>query len=177
MGVPADPFSTYRSGFEIRTYRPCRRLLMFHQISELGADRCWCAPPTSPTQAARRATGPSSVGLLAEGTQTGWIARSGGGYRTVPLPPLTLGYSPLAVDDTLHTLGGVERTISPACSTAPPSAGSTSTAKGRQGILTETTVPGTTNTTSAPGTPTAARDRPLRARRRGRDQPSTVRRR
>ena len=25
-----DPFSSYRSGFEIRTYRTCRRLLMFH---------------------------------------------------------------------------------------------------------------------------------------------------
>ena len=35
----ADPFSTFRSGFEVRTYRLCRRALMFHHFpAELGAD-------------------------------------------------------------------------------------------------------------------------------------------
>ena len=28
----ADPFSTFRSGFEVRTYRLCRRALMFHHF-------------------------------------------------------------------------------------------------------------------------------------------------
>src|SRR5262249_11115428 len=27
-----DPFSTYRAGFEIRTYRLCQRVLMFHHF-------------------------------------------------------------------------------------------------------------------------------------------------
>ena len=31
-----DPNSVYRSGFEVRTYRLCRRVLMFHRFSELG---------------------------------------------------------------------------------------------------------------------------------------------
>jgi len=30
--VRPDPFSVYRSGFEIRTYRRCRRILMFHNF-------------------------------------------------------------------------------------------------------------------------------------------------
>lgn len=30
-----DPFSTYRPGFEVRTYRLCRRVLLFHQFDEL----------------------------------------------------------------------------------------------------------------------------------------------
>lgn len=30
-----DPFSAYRSGFEIRTYRRCHRVLMFHRFEEL----------------------------------------------------------------------------------------------------------------------------------------------
>jgi RHS repeat-associated protein len=34
----SDPFSSYRAGFEIRTYRLCRRVLVFHQFPELGAD-------------------------------------------------------------------------------------------------------------------------------------------
>jgi RHS repeat-associated protein len=34
-----DPFSTFRAGFEIRTYRLCKRLLMFHKFTpELGSN-------------------------------------------------------------------------------------------------------------------------------------------
>lgn len=29
-----DPFSTYRAGFEVRTYRLCQRVLMFHDFAE-----------------------------------------------------------------------------------------------------------------------------------------------
>lgn len=36
--VRPDPFSTYRAGFEVRTYRRCRRVLMFHRIDELGVE-------------------------------------------------------------------------------------------------------------------------------------------
>jgi hypothetical protein len=36
-----DPFSSYRSGFEVRTYRLCRRVLMFHHFpTELGIADC-----------------------------------------------------------------------------------------------------------------------------------------
>ena len=35
-----DPFSTYRAGFEMRTYRLCRRVLMFHRMAELGGTPC-----------------------------------------------------------------------------------------------------------------------------------------
>ncbi|MCG8410661.1 MAG: hypothetical protein MI739_05175, partial [Bacteroidales bacterium] len=31
-----DPFSSYKAGFEIRTYRLCKRVLMFHKFDELG---------------------------------------------------------------------------------------------------------------------------------------------
>lgn len=33
-----DPFSTYRAGFEVRTYRRCRRVLMFHRFEELSPE-------------------------------------------------------------------------------------------------------------------------------------------
>lgn len=35
-----DSFSSYRSGFEVRTYRRCRRVMMFHRFPELGAEPC-----------------------------------------------------------------------------------------------------------------------------------------
>lgn len=39
--VRQDPFSTYRAGFEVRTYRLCRRVLMFHHFpQELGIKDC-----------------------------------------------------------------------------------------------------------------------------------------
>lgn len=38
--VRQDSFSSYRAGFEIRTYRLCRRVLMFHHFSELGVTPC-----------------------------------------------------------------------------------------------------------------------------------------
>jgi RHS repeat-associated protein len=39
--VRQDPFSTYRAGFEVRTYRLCRRVLMFHHFpNELGIQDC-----------------------------------------------------------------------------------------------------------------------------------------
>ena len=33
-----DPFSSYRAGFELRTYRRCCRVLMFHRFDELGTE-------------------------------------------------------------------------------------------------------------------------------------------
>src|SRR5207237_3741781 len=30
----------YRAGFEVRTYRRCRRVLMFHRFAELGDESC-----------------------------------------------------------------------------------------------------------------------------------------
>jgi len=34
--VRPDPFSAYRAGFEVRSYRRCQRVLMFHHFTELG---------------------------------------------------------------------------------------------------------------------------------------------
>jgi len=39
--VRTDPFSSYRAGFQVRTYRLCRRVLMFHHFPlELGVADC-----------------------------------------------------------------------------------------------------------------------------------------
>ncbi|MGS0688321.1 SpvB/TcaC N-terminal domain-containing protein [Nakamurella sp. GG22] len=38
--VRLDPFSTCLPGFDLRTYRLCRRVLMFHRFPELGATPC-----------------------------------------------------------------------------------------------------------------------------------------
>jgi RHS repeat-associated protein len=104
-----DPFSSYRSRFEVRTYRLCRRLLMFHHMRELG-DHPVLVRSTDLTHTNHTPADPKIPVLsqVASITQTGWITATDGGYTTKQLPPLQLGYSPLALDDTLHTLGGLD---------------------------------------------------------------------
>jgi RHS repeat-associated protein len=100
-----DPFSSYRSGFEVRTYRTCRRLLMFHQMTELGGDPVLVRSTDLTYRTSDAPSDPAlpSLSLLASVTQTGWIPVSDGGYQTGQLPALELGYSPLAIDQTQHT--------------------------------------------------------------------------
>ncbi len=95
-----DPFSFYRSCFEVRTYRTCRRLLMFHQMTELGADPVLVRSTDLTYQTSDAPGDPQlpSLSLLSSVTQTGWVAAPGGGYQTAQLPPLQLAYSPLAVN-------------------------------------------------------------------------------
>jgi RHS repeat-associated protein len=107
----ADPFSTYRSCFEVRTYRLCRRLLMFHLMSELGDEPVLVrSTDLAYTNDAPAEPSVPALSQLACITETGWIAGARGGYTTKQHPPVTLGYSPLVLDDTLHTLGGQEAT-------------------------------------------------------------------
>jgi RHS repeat-associated protein len=101
-----DPFSTYRPGFEVRTHRTCRRILMFHQLAELGPDPVLVrstdlAYSTGSADAARPA-----YTMLAAVTQTGWVRLAdGSGYDTAQLPPLQLGYSALVIDGTQQVPG------------------------------------------------------------------------
>src|SRR5215217_793166 len=97
-----DPFSSYRSGFEIRTYRLCQRVLMFHHFpSEPGiGDDCLVRS----TELAYRGSprGDPLVSVLASVTQRGHVRRTGGGYDSDRLPPLEFTYSDAVVDATLH---------------------------------------------------------------------------
>ena len=85
-----DPFSLYRSGFEVRTYRRCHRILMFHHFADdpdIGVD-CLVrstdlrykdedvpADPRNPIYT-----------LLSSVTQTGY-RRVGNGYQRRSVPP------------------------------------------------------------------------------------------
>ena len=103
-----DPFSSYRAGFEVRTYRLCQRVLMFHHFPEepdVGQD-CLvrstdfhygcdgdvenaCQPVYS---------FPQSV------TQTGYRQRPDGSHVTRSLPPLEFEYSQPIVQDKVEII-------------------------------------------------------------------------
>jgi hypothetical protein len=92
-----DPFSTYRATFEIRTYRLCRRVLMFHRFPELGQD-----PVLVRSTDFTYAEGPA-LSRLVSVTQSGYI-KTQSGYSKKSLPPLELGYSLPEIHTTVKTL-------------------------------------------------------------------------
>ena len=92
-----DPFSTYRSGFEIRTYRLCRRVLMFHTMAELGTAPC-LVRSTDFTH-----TEEPTLTRLVAATQSGYIRALGATvYSKKSLPPLELGYALPAIQTAVQ---------------------------------------------------------------------------
>lgn len=99
-----DPYSTYRPTFEIRTYRLCRRALMFHQFpGEPSAgpdylvratDLTYAGTPANPSQ-------PFHSYLLSIG-QTGYRSDGAGGVVTESLPQVELTYTQTTVDETVR---------------------------------------------------------------------------
>jgi RHS repeat-associated protein len=105
----ADPFSTYRSTFEIRTYRLCRRALMFHHFaSEPGVGLNCLVRSTKFTHS--QAAQPSAdstrpfYSFLLSVTQTGYRRNANGGYLSKALPPLEFAYSEAIIDEIVREI-------------------------------------------------------------------------
>lgn len=83
-----DSFSEYRPGFEIRTYRLCSRVLMFHHFTELGAQACLVRSINFTYDTGTAFTFLKSV------TQKGYIRKVDGTYTDKLLPPIEFDYKP-----------------------------------------------------------------------------------
>lgn len=93
-----DPFSSYRSGFEVRTYRRCQRVLMFHHFPDeagVGAD---CLVRSTVFEY----TPGDAVGALLTQVHQRGHRRTDDGYVTRSLPPLELTYSSSAQHDEVR---------------------------------------------------------------------------
>ncbi|WP_051034209.1 SpvB/TcaC N-terminal domain-containing protein [Streptomyces sp. SS] len=93
-----DPFSSFRAGFEVRTHRLCRRVLMFHHFPEEPEVGAGCLVRSTDF---RYAYGVHTT--LAAVTHRGY-QREDGGYRARSLPPVEFGYSEAVVDHTVREL-------------------------------------------------------------------------
>ena len=130
-GVPwavrPDQFSSHRSGFEVRTYRRCRRALMFHRFDELGpepylvkslefdyADLDYTLPQTIETELSHQGS-TRFASFIRAIHQSGYVRddtrpvvqRNGINYFTYlrkSLPPLEFEYSKPVIDDDIHEL-------------------------------------------------------------------------
>lgn len=99
-----DPFSTYRPGFEVRTYRLCLRALMLHRFGELGPTPCLVRSTDFEYE-----HGPV-VTYLKSVTQAGYVRQRDaanaftGRYERAHLPPLDLGYVKPEIHDELRVV-------------------------------------------------------------------------
>ena len=102
----ADAFSSYRSGFDIRTYRLLQRVLMFHQFDELAAGAACLVRSLDLAYAASAAGSPQAtdVTYLASVTQFGYANNADGSYSKRGLPPVALDYEPLQWHTAIATV-------------------------------------------------------------------------
>jgi hypothetical protein len=104
-----DPFSSYRAGFEVRTYRLCQRVLMFHHFpgeAGVGAD-CLVRSTDFVYRDIRnnpddRTHGHPIASFIAAIIQSGYTRAEAGGYRKKSLPPLEFAYSDAVIGQDIH---------------------------------------------------------------------------
>lgn len=94
--VRPDPFSSYRATFEVRTYRICQRVLMFHHFpGEAGVERDCLVRSTDFTYTDEVNPADSrnpTYTFLKAVAQTGY-RRNNGGYDQRSLPPVEFEYT------------------------------------------------------------------------------------
>ncbi|RWX52035.1 Repeat domain-containing protein, partial [Candidatus Electrothrix marina] len=100
-----DPFSSYRAGFEVRTYRLCQRVLMFHHIpGEDGYDGLVRSTDFKyQTKEGEENPNNPIYSFLDSVIQTGYQP-DGNGYSKKSLPPLEFEYSRPLVQDKVKEI-------------------------------------------------------------------------
>jgi RHS repeat-associated protein len=101
--VRADPFSEHRAGFELRTYRLCRRVLVFHHFAELGP---------APVLARSMRLSYDGSPVLAKLVTVAVRGHGAAAEHDAELPPLELEYSPATLHHAIRyadatTLAGI----------------------------------------------------------------------
>ncbi|HHN75580.1 MAG TPA: toxin, partial [Acidobacteria bacterium] len=101
-----DPFSRFRSGFDIRCYRLCQRVLMFHVFTEL-RDNAGAAVPVVVRSLELTHTQRPTTTTLASGQRKGW-SWTGSSYTTTTLPATRFTYSQPTIDETVRLVTGLD---------------------------------------------------------------------
>ena len=103
--VRSDPFSSYRSGFEVRTYRLCHRILMFHHFPEKDVGPNCLVRSTNFTYSCSQNTGhaqESIYSLLLSTRQTGYKCHPDGSYIHKSMPSIDLSYSETHINEQVQ---------------------------------------------------------------------------
>ncbi len=101
----SDAFSSYRSGFEIRTARICQRVLLFHFFNELGQTPCLVRSlDLAYEPSSINGSGFAEVTYLASATDKGYIRLADNSYSSALLPAMTFQYQTLQWNKTVQTV-------------------------------------------------------------------------
>ena len=95
--VRQDPFSHYRSRFEVRTYRLCRRVLMFHHFEIEPSVLDGLVRATEFTYQEN-----PIASVMTEVTQSGYVRQADGTYLQASLPSLAFQYSQAQVENQVR---------------------------------------------------------------------------
>ncbi|PWV56385.1 SpvB/TcaC N-terminal domain-containing protein [Chitinophaga sp. S165] len=99
-----DPFSDHRAGFEVRTYRLCRRFLIFHYFEELGNDACLVRSlDLTHKGSSINNSGQHELTYLSAVNQSGYI-RNNNTYSKRSFPPLEFEYQELQWNKSIRTV-------------------------------------------------------------------------
>ncbi len=115
--VRNDAFSSYRAGFEVRSYRLCQRVLMFHHIPNTVADPTRKLPAFEGYDGLVRSTefkysyeeNPQDArnpiySVLLSVTQSGYKRQVAGDYLKKSLPLVEFTFSEAKIHDEIHTV-------------------------------------------------------------------------
>lgn len=94
-----DAFSTYRAGFEVRTYRLCRRVLMFHNFPDEPIGLDYLVHSTDFTYHESPV-----ASFIRSITQSGYSRRQDNTCQKKSLPSLEFTYSQVHIDETIRTI-------------------------------------------------------------------------
>lgn len=103
-----DPFSSYKSRFEIRTTRLCRRVLLFHHFAELPGASALVRSIDFEYE-----TGPTFT-FMQSLTVRGYIKRAGGSYTSKSLPATEFAYQQPEWNKQIRTISAENVVHSPA---------------------------------------------------------------
>ena len=98
--IRQDAFSNFTAGFEIRNYRLCNRILIFHQFEELGALPVLVKSTDLTYKASPHLT------QLIKVKQTGYI-KNGNAYVSKSTPPVEYVYSEAVIGNTIQTISSL----------------------------------------------------------------------
>ena len=141
--VRRDPFSSHRAGFEVRTWRLCRRVLMLHHFPndpQLGLD-CLVRSTDFEYSEPRSLEDASTAGytVLQAVTQRSYQRRTAGDstYESRALPPLTFRYSRATVDSSIRAVDAQQLANLPVGMQGPGYQWVDLDGEGLSGVLTE----------------------------------------
>jgi len=111
-----DPFSNYKAGFEIRTYRLCRRFLMFHNFTELDTNPVLVKSLDLNYQHYnfQQVTDPYTLNFVEADfilsiTASGWRGTAGSGYQKSSYPPVNFTYQMPVWNSIVETVSAENR--------------------------------------------------------------------